>query len=196
MVNSYDISWNGTAVAFWGIMETSLALIIASLPALNRPIVKFIGLEHLLSDSSSHRSLSDRFKRKLEVREIIYRGPTKFVRYTADATTHDGSQSYLELGSLAGSSKSDERVQRSSSSSSSRERKYPKIRVEKSYHLTEERASVLELEHGDEEAMMTKDLEVNVARPPKARVSNVERTSISVFPARNDRYRDMLMRRV
>ncbi|KAK6347149.1 hypothetical protein TWF696_007228 [Orbilia brochopaga] len=159
MVNSYDISWNGTAVAFWGIMETSIALIIASLPALNRSIVKFIGLDHLLSDSSGQESLSDR----LRLNRNVYRGPSKFVRYTADATSYDATRNYLELGSLGGS-KSDERLQRPSS-----DKKYPRIRVERSYHLTEERASVLELEREeDEEATMAKD---TITRPVRVKVS-------------------------
>ncbi|KAF3903552.1 hypothetical protein AA313_de0202089 [Arthrobotrys entomopaga] len=41
MVQSYDISWNATVVGFVGIMELNLAIIIASLPALNRYIMKF-----------------------------------------------------------------------------------------------------------------------------------------------------------
>ncbi|KAJ6256686.1 hypothetical protein Dda_8552 [Drechslerella dactyloides] len=187
MVNSYDISWNGTAVAFWGILETSLALIIASLPALNRPIVKFIHLDRLLSNSSGHRSLSHklRFNR---ARETIYKGPTKFVRYTADATSHDALRNYLELGSLAESkstSASDERLRRSSSGGDvDRDKTYPQIRVERSFHLTEERASDLDLEGGDvEEAttitQITAAANCKVARPPRAKLLACSRTKAS-----------------
>ncbi|EPS35171.1 hypothetical protein H072_11599 [Dactylellina haptotyla CBS 200.50] len=41
MVKSFDITWNSVVVGFVGIMELSLAITIASLPALNRHIVKF-----------------------------------------------------------------------------------------------------------------------------------------------------------
>ncbi|KAK6542762.1 hypothetical protein TWF694_006703 [Orbilia ellipsospora] len=41
MVQSYDISWNATVVGFVGILELNLAITIASLPALNRYIMRF-----------------------------------------------------------------------------------------------------------------------------------------------------------
>ncbi|EPS39124.1 hypothetical protein H072_7088 [Dactylellina haptotyla CBS 200.50] len=42
MVESFDITWTATDVAFWSTLECSLACIIASLPALNHLIVKYI----------------------------------------------------------------------------------------------------------------------------------------------------------
>ncbi|EPS39125.1 hypothetical protein H072_7078 [Dactylellina haptotyla CBS 200.50] len=168
MVDSFDITWNATAVAFWGILESSLAILIACLPALNRGIIKFTRLDKFFSSSAGSKMLSNRFRLK---GENIYKGPAKFVRYKADATVHDTMQSYLELGSL-GETKSEERLRRRSSEEDDLERKgsqsYPRITVERSFHLTEERASVLEQEIAEDSSQGKESVELS--RPPKARM--------------------------
>ncbi|KAF3906398.1 hypothetical protein ABW20_dc0104928 [Dactylellina cionopaga] len=165
MVDSFDLTWNATAVAFWGILESSLALIIACLPALNRGIVKFTKLEKFFNSSGGSKILSNKFRFK----ENVYKGHAKFVRYTADATVQDTMRSYLELGEL-GETKSDERLRRPSSGDLERKgsETYPRITVERSFQLTEERASVLELEIEDESPKTR--VSVDVTRPPKARM--------------------------
>ncbi|KAK6544212.1 hypothetical protein TWF694_000915 [Orbilia ellipsospora] len=184
MVDSFDITWNATAVAFWGILESSLALVIASLPALNRGIVRIARLDKFFSTASSgSKMLSNRFKLK----ENIYKGPSKFVRYTADATVKDNIQTYLELGSL-GENRSEEQL-RWTSTEGSDDRKgsdtYPRITVERSFHLTEERASVLEAEI---EQAPGADVSAELSRPTKARVFGSNRQS-PPSPADSDSFK-------
>ncbi|RVD80810.1 uncharacterized protein DFL_008701 [Arthrobotrys flagrans] len=107
MVDSFDITWNATAVAFWGILESSLALVIACLPALNR-------------------------------------GPM-------------------------GGTESDEHLRRTSSGELERKGGgyYPRITVQRSFHLTEERASVLEQTF--EDYIPKARVSVDVMLPPTAK---------------------------
>ncbi|KAJ6264617.1 hypothetical protein Dda_0766 [Drechslerella dactyloides] len=176
MVESFDITWNATAVAFWGILESSLALIIASLPALNRGIIKYTKLDRFFNSSSS---ASKMFSNRFHFKENIYRGPARFVRYTADATVQDTMQSYLELGSL-GETKSDERLRQAAGEhgessaggggggGSASGDEYTGITVERSFQLTEERASVLEQEAGEFEGSPITRVSSEVLRPPEA----------------------------
>ncbi|KAK6536361.1 hypothetical protein TWF281_000600 [Arthrobotrys megalospora] len=164
MVDSFDITWNATAVAFWGILESSLALVIACLPALNRGIIKFTKLDKFFGSSGGSKILSNKFRFK----DPIYKGHAKFVRYTADATVQDTMRSYLELGPM-GKTESDERLRRPSSGELERKGSgsYPRITVERSFHLTEERASVLE-QAIEDDAPKTK-ISVDITLPPTAR---------------------------
>ncbi|KAK6349937.1 hypothetical protein TWF696_006195 [Orbilia brochopaga] len=170
MVDSFDITWNATAVAFWGILESSLALIIASLPALNRSIIKYTKLDKLFNSSSSASKI---FSNRFHFKENIYKGPAKFVRYTADATGQDTMQSYLELGSL-GEITEDGQLRRPSAGEHDEGGNngdgYPGITVERSFRLTEERASVLEQEARELEEIPIPRRSSEVLRPPEARV--------------------------
>ncbi|EWC45524.1 hypothetical protein DRE_05382 [Drechslerella stenobrocha 248] len=173
MVGSFDITWHATAVAFWGILESSLALIIACLPALNRGIVRITKIDRLFnSNSSGSGMLSIKFRFK----DNIYKGHNSFVRYTADATVHDTTQSYVELGSL-GEAGPDEQLRGQSPKSGERhcsraENESPhQITVERTFQLTEERASVLEQEiRASEEDSPIIRVSSGVSQPPKAKV--------------------------
>ncbi|KAF3907089.1 hypothetical protein ABW21_db0202023 [Orbilia brochopaga] len=175
MVESFDITWNATAVAFWGILESSLALIIASLPALNRGIIKYTKLERFFNSSSSASKI---FSNRFHFKENIYRGPNKFVRYTADAAGQDTMQSYLELGSL-GEITEDGQQRRTAPGEHdqhvSNDDQYSGITVERSFQLTEERASDLEHEAGEPEDIPITRVSSEVLRPPQAHIFSESR---------------------
>ncbi|EPS44501.1 hypothetical protein H072_1511 [Dactylellina haptotyla CBS 200.50] len=204
MVDSFDITWNATAVAFWGILESSLAAIIACLPALNQAMIKFVKKVYnnsQLSRSSRSRdsgtgsrvrsgsgARSSRFGISLFERTHIYRGPAKFVSYSADATTLTTTgggtmRDYVELGDvnpMDGSKRvadnnnnnntndndanKDQVLQRTANDS------YPDITVERSYYITEERASDLEAQEEEEQrSQSTTSLTSPPTKPPKLR---------------------------
>ncbi|KAK6516642.1 hypothetical protein TWF506_006540 [Arthrobotrys conoides] len=164
MVDSFDITWNATAVAFWGILESSLALVIASLPALNRGIIKLTKLDKVFGSSGGSKILSNKFRFK----DPIYKGQAKFVRYTADATVQDTTRSYIELGPIEGTG-SEEQLRRTVSRELERKGSgsYPQITVERSFHLTEERAS--DLEQAIEADNPRARVSVDVMLPPKTK---------------------------
>ncbi|KAF3911975.1 hypothetical protein AA313_de0204924 [Arthrobotrys entomopaga] len=172
MVSSFDITWHATAVAFWGILESSLAAIIACLPALNQAMIKFVKRVYHHSQTGSRRSrsrsrssrsrrrsprttaVSSRFRISLFERSHIYHGPSKFVSYSVDATTTTPGtmRDYVELGEVQSNSTTktppDEMGRQNETAGDS----YPDISVERNYYVTEERASDLEaqLEEGSE----------------------------------------------
>ncbi|KAF3921412.1 hypothetical protein ABW21_db0201777 [Orbilia brochopaga] len=191
MVSSYDITWHATAVAFWGVLESSLAAIIACLPALNQAIVRQI--KRLYPHREGSNTLTNRFEINGFQRNNIYKGPAKFVSYSADATVSGGTgtiRDYVELGDInseealrsnvaaTGTGRASDDVGgegRNPDASAS----YADITVERSFFVTEERAEDLEAQEqermraqkGDEE----QGLAASVAKPAMARLFGVGR---------------------
>ncbi|KAK6502968.1 hypothetical protein TWF481_008004 [Arthrobotrys musiformis] len=150
MVNSFDLTWNATAVAFWGIMESSLAAIITCLPALNQTMIRVAkrwrqryqaSLQGKSSSRSRVGSRSTGFGISIFERNNIYKGPAKFVSYSADATVErGGGTEYVELGSREEIEREEgiRRMERRNDSLTD-------ITVERSFYIIEERASDVEL---------------------------------------------------
>ncbi|KAK6347380.1 hypothetical protein TWF718_005219 [Orbilia javanica] len=104
MLDSYDLTWNATAVAFWGILESSLAAIIVCLPALNQIILKYIRRIYHGDERSAPGVLTTRQGVSIFERNFIFQGPRKVLTSSPDATA-SGTPEYLELGELGGRSK-------------------------------------------------------------------------------------------
>ncbi|KAK6508039.1 hypothetical protein TWF481_006454 [Arthrobotrys musiformis] len=145
MVNSFDLTRNATAVGFWSIMESSLAVTIACLPALNRSIVNFCGCFHA---RRSEQGSTQRIKNKHGVIKFdgkIYKGHAKYISYSAAATaTVQGGtvRSYVEISDTRADS--DEQLDNPTPLDSKGPDSYPDITVERSFQVVEERASVLD----------------------------------------------------
>ncbi|KAF3920806.1 hypothetical protein ABW20_dc0107936 [Dactylellina cionopaga] len=98
MVESFDQTWNATDVVFWSILESSLACIIASLPALNQPTIKIL---RRLCNRTPPDILSDRLQiirsrpRKKHRKEDNRDGDLKLGGFSG--TTGQGSYSGSEL---------------------------------------------------------------------------------------------------
>ncbi|KAF3903049.1 hypothetical protein AA313_de0209714 [Arthrobotrys entomopaga] len=157
MVDSFDVTRNATAVGFWSIMESSLAVTIACLPAVNRTILGCCRRCRGVSEDGSGQRVSNkhgiiRFDGK------IYKGHAKYISYSAAATADGTVRSYIELAETQPSSEeqlgkiSEERKPADS---------YPDITVERSFQVIEERASVID----HEEAQRAEA----IAQPLKAR---------------------------
>ncbi|KAF3904965.1 hypothetical protein AA313_de0200075 [Arthrobotrys entomopaga] len=93
MLDSYDITWNATAIALGGIIECSVANIIASLPALNQT---FISYYHKVTrhgsgarrQGSQMRTLSLGAITSLFERAYVFnQQQTKASKYSSNATT-------------------------------------------------------------------------------------------------------------
>ncbi|KAK6528757.1 hypothetical protein TWF694_003996 [Orbilia ellipsospora] len=185
MVSSFDITWHATAVAFWGILESSLAAIIACLPALNQAMIKFAKRVYHHSQTGSRRSrsrssrsrrspgttaVSTRFRISLFERSHIYRGPSKFVSYSADATTTAAgtTRDYVELGDVQSNSpKSPDEMGRMNETAGD---SYPDISVERNYYVTEERASDLEAQmEGSEGSGNQSSSSLAITKPSRIR---------------------------
>ncbi|KAK6340986.1 hypothetical protein TWF696_009298 [Orbilia brochopaga] len=188
MVSSYDFTWHSTAVAFWGILESSLAATIACLPALNQAIVRQIKRLYPHSDGSA--TLTNGFGVNRLERNNIYKGPAKFVSYSADATVSVGTgtmRDYVELGDI--NSNSEEALRgnaaatgggsATSGDGGSAERgvnasdSYADITVERSFYVTEERAEDLEAQEREGErarAQREGEGQSPVAKPAIARL--------------------------
>ncbi|KAF3935457.1 hypothetical protein ABW20_dc0108114 [Dactylellina cionopaga] len=104
MLDSYDFTWNAVALALGGIIESSVAAIIASLPALNQT---FIGAYHKVTrregDRPRIRTISLGLITSLFERVQVVNKPTKSSKYSSNATAlGDGaiptSNYYLEIG--------------------------------------------------------------------------------------------------
>ncbi|KAK6519198.1 hypothetical protein TWF281_003887 [Arthrobotrys megalospora] len=100
MLDSFDLTWNATGVAFWGILESSLAAIIVSLPALNQVMIKFFRRIYHGDDGSAPRTVSTRRGISIFERNFIFQGPTKFLSSSADGTVSGGVPDYVELGEV------------------------------------------------------------------------------------------------
>ncbi|KAK6361706.1 hypothetical protein TWF730_005420 [Orbilia blumenaviensis] len=213
MVESYDLTWNATAVAFWGILESSLAAIIACLPALNQAMIRVARkvYSHSIQGNPSTRGGSTSkssgvgitiFERN-HMHNSIYKGPTKFVSYSADATVSVGGTvampDYVELGSHFGEwgrsrsrNGNDEidpldtttRLQKSLEQSRSLNESLTDITVERSFYVTEERASDLESQEGRDDEEVGKDHStVNLTKPSRtARFFGGRRPSSPTIP--------------
>ncbi|EGX52434.1 hypothetical protein AOL_s00043g223 [Orbilia oligospora ATCC 24927] len=175
MMNSYDITWTSTHVGFIGIIELSLALIVASLPALNRHIIKF--KKKLFGDgggASKFQTLSMKFGViRFTRRDKTRRSPPKSLSYTTTGATltanKDVMHSYLELGDM----KSEEQLRCPSVEDIERG-----ITVERDFHVTSQRISAIQEEIiGPRQPFRSRSMpsatsEVFVVvPPPKARLS-------------------------
>ncbi|KAF3942430.1 hypothetical protein ABW19_dt0205611 [Dactylella cylindrospora] len=156
MVNSFDLTRNAVAIGFWSIMESSLAVTIACLPALNHSILK-LGRK-LYGTRRNQRPRNKHGVIRLEGN--IYKGHAKYVSYSADATAQGTVRSYVELTEQRSRSTSEEQLTRVSGDMKTAD-SYPDITVERTFHISEERASVLE----SEEAQRSQG---SVSRPPRA----------------------------
>ncbi|KAK6526179.1 hypothetical protein TWF281_011214 [Arthrobotrys megalospora] len=160
MVNSFDLTRNATSVGFWSIMESSLAVTIACLPALNRSILKFCKCFRGRNEEGS----SQRIRNKHGIIKFdgkIYKGHAKYISYSAAATAEGGGtvRSYVELSDTQTASEEQLRVAPVDSKGPD---SYPDITVERSFQVIEERASVID----HQEAQRA---ESSLAQPIKAR---------------------------
>ncbi|KAK6334546.1 hypothetical protein TWF730_003760 [Orbilia blumenaviensis] len=105
MVDSYDLTWNGTAVAFWGILETSVAAIIVCLPALNQIMIKVFRRLYRGDEGPHLTTVSTRRGISIFERNFISQAPTKFLSSSADGTVSGGVPDYVELGEIDKQSK-------------------------------------------------------------------------------------------
>ncbi|KAF3918873.1 hypothetical protein ABW20_dc0103335 [Dactylellina cionopaga] len=186
MVDSFDLTWNATAVAFWGILESSLAAIITCLPALNQAMIKFVKRVYHSSQNGEPRTQTGRFGISLFERSHIYRGPAKFISYSADATTTGGGtitmRDYVELDDVNGDRRTrnqsttpdSDQLQRTANDS------YPDITVERSFYVTEERAEDLEQQEAAEEASRNQST-TSLTKPSRARMF-IRRPSSPTIP--------------
>ncbi|KAF3210556.1 hypothetical protein TWF106_008220 [Orbilia oligospora] len=209
MVDSYDLTWNATAVAFWGILESSLAAIITCLPALNQVMIRVLRrvYNHSTHGNSSTRSRkgtarSSRLGISIFERNHIYKGPAKFVSYSADATVSGGGTivmpDYVELNSQIGEGRRSRggtstpgdvdpldttaRRLRSLEQTRSRNESLTDITVERSFYVTEERASDLELREAQELESRNQS-KVSLTKPSKvARFFDRRRPSSPTIP--------------
>ncbi|KAK6343758.1 hypothetical protein TWF730_011346 [Orbilia blumenaviensis] len=162
MVNSFDLSRNATSVGFWSIMESSLAVTIACLPALNRSILRFCGCYR----GSVSEGSSQRIKNKHGIIRFdgkIYKGHAKYISYSAAATAQGGTvRSYVELSNTRAGSEEELRDPEAAMDTKGPD-SYPDITVERSFQVIEERASVIDHQLESQRA------EASVMQPMKAR---------------------------
>ncbi|KAK6347949.1 hypothetical protein TWF718_005769 [Orbilia javanica] len=179
MMDSYDITWTSTHVGFIGIIELSLALIVASLPALNRHIMRL--KKKIFGDAgeaSKFRTVSMKFGViRFSRREKAHRGPPKSLSYTTtgvtSTTNKDAMHSYLELGDM----RSEEQLRTRST-----EDVEQGIVVARDFQVSSQRVSRIEEEGMSLQRPITNAsissvssvVEV-VSPPPKARLSNSSR---------------------
>ncbi|KAK6532418.1 hypothetical protein TWF281_006607 [Arthrobotrys megalospora] len=181
MMKSYDITWTSTHVGFIGIIELSLAIIVASLPALNRHIMKFKkkwfgdGNEVSRFQTLSLKFGVIRFTRKEKTR----RGPPKSLglSYTTTGATlttgGDVMHSYLELGDM----KSEEQLR--CPSTEDVEKGETRITVARDFQVTSQRISTIQEEGVDlrqpsRSASVSSELEP-ITPVPRARLSGNSR---------------------
>ncbi|KAK6495016.1 hypothetical protein TWF481_003044 [Arthrobotrys musiformis] len=101
MLDSYDLTWNATAVAFWGMLESSLAAIIACLPALNQLIIKYIRrIYYHSNDSPAPEIATTGLGISIFERNFVFQGNRKVVSSSVDATAARGAPENLELGEV------------------------------------------------------------------------------------------------
>ncbi|KAK6544678.1 hypothetical protein TWF694_001364 [Orbilia ellipsospora] len=92
MLDSYDITWNATALALGGIIECSVANIIASLPALNQTFISYYHKMTRHETGARHqnfqmRTISLGVITSLFERAYVFNQPPKVSRYSSNATT-------------------------------------------------------------------------------------------------------------
>ncbi|KAK6500095.1 hypothetical protein TWF481_010452 [Arthrobotrys musiformis] len=103
MLDSYDITWNAVAIALGGLIESSVAAIIASLPALNQTFLRFYHkVTRREGERARIRTISLGLITSLFERVYVSNKPTEFSRYSSNATAlEDGAiatSDYVELG--------------------------------------------------------------------------------------------------
>ncbi|KAK6524344.1 hypothetical protein TWF281_011252 [Arthrobotrys megalospora] len=103
MLDSYDITWHAVALALGGIIECSVAAIIASLPALNQTFVAFYHkLARRKGQRAKIRTISLGLITSLWEPTYAANKPAKPSRYSSNATAvEDGAiakSDYVELG--------------------------------------------------------------------------------------------------
>ncbi|KAK6538788.1 hypothetical protein TWF694_010355 [Orbilia ellipsospora] len=121
MIDSFDLTWNATGVAFWGILESSLAAVIVSLPALNQFLKRHVRrVYHNSIGSSRENSNGSKSKSKsagqgisIFERHHFFKGAGKFLSFSAGGTNRGplsvsargttavpDDTAYLELGDV------------------------------------------------------------------------------------------------
>ncbi|KAF3935475.1 hypothetical protein ABW20_dc0110085 [Dactylellina cionopaga] len=181
MVDSFDITWNATITAIWGVLETSLAGIIASLPALNQVFKRFykryVGSEAsenlgMRGENNNSRSLFERFHVSNMFKSVG----------TLRTTTQSGrgtfvSPEYLELGDAKSDQsrvipKPYEEHQETNNYS------YPDITADRNFYFSEDQISS-DLELGD---MVHTDFST-VSKPPAVHLSRRRPSSPTISGA-------------
>ncbi|EPS44340.1 hypothetical protein H072_1672 [Dactylellina haptotyla CBS 200.50] len=107
MLESFDLTWHATGVAFWGILESSLAAIIVSLPALNQVMIKFFKGVRERTTGGPNSTITGRGMSIFE-RHQFFRGAGKFLSFSAGGsakltvsgggTIAPPDNTYVELG--------------------------------------------------------------------------------------------------
>ncbi|KAK6358020.1 hypothetical protein TWF730_007374 [Orbilia blumenaviensis] len=182
MMDSFDITWTSTHVGFIGIIELSLAIIVASLPALNRHIMKFKKRWFGNGDEAPRiRTLSARFGViRFSRKERARRGPPKSLSYTTTDVTltnnKDTTHSYLELGDM----RSEEQLHNPVMDDV--EKGEGGITVARDFQVTSQRISTIEEYDMDmrdpsrcDNSSSAESEAVVIVPPPKARFSNISR---------------------
>ncbi|EWC46367.1 hypothetical protein DRE_04310 [Drechslerella stenobrocha 248] len=157
MTDTFDLTRSATAVGFWSIMESSLAVTIACLPALNRAILQ---CGRKLWGSGDAEGSKERVRNKhgiIKFDGVIYKGNAKYVTYSAEATSEGMGRPYIELP--------ESQIPLEESRRTSKDRKpaetYADITVERSFQIIEERASVID----HEEARRIQPSPIQPSRP-------------------------------
>ncbi|EPS44932.1 hypothetical protein H072_1081 [Dactylellina haptotyla CBS 200.50] len=166
MVHSFDLTRNAVSVGFWSIMESSLAVTIACLPALNRTILDCCRRCSRNGEDGSRQRVRNKHG-IIRFDGNIYKGHAKYISYSAGATAEGTVRSYIELSETRLAS--EEQLRRGSVDRKMGD-SYPDITVERSFQVIEERASIID----HEEAQRA---EASIAQPPKARFFTCRRPS-------------------
>lgn len=144
MQDSYDLTWNATAVALWGILESSLAAIIVCLPALNQVILKYVRRIYHSDDRSAPGILTTRHRVSIFERNFIFQGPRKYLTSSPDVSASGGAPEYLELGEVGKQSKTATPVHRVPVAQRTANDSYLDITADRSFYLGDDRESGVE----------------------------------------------------
>ncbi|KAF3162695.1 hypothetical protein TWF788_001785 [Orbilia oligospora] len=142
MLDSYDLTWNATGVAFWGILESSLAAIIVCLPALNQIILKYIRRIYHGDDRSAPGVLTTRHGVSIFERNFMFQGPRKVLTSSPDATASARAPEYLELGEVGKPSNITTATQRGHITQRTANDSYLDISADRSFYLEDQESSV------------------------------------------------------
>ncbi|KAF3314486.1 hypothetical protein TWF173_004829 [Orbilia oligospora] len=144
MLDSFDLTWNATGVAFWGILESSLAAIIVCLPALNQIILKYIRRIYHGDDRSAPGVLTTRHGVSIFERNFMFQGPRKVLTSSPDATASGSAPEHLELGEVVKPSNiaTATRAQRGHITQRTANDSYSEISADRSFYLEDQESSV------------------------------------------------------
>ncbi|KAF3936113.1 hypothetical protein ABW20_dc0110469 [Dactylellina cionopaga] len=178
MLESFDIPWTAAGVAFWGMLESSLAAIIVCLPALNQTLVKWYKRFWYGTGDEPKSGIISTLARGISIFERTnhtQRGQVKFLSYSAGETVVGAD--YVELGDVNSKAASTTAVAVEDQKNQQHEQhegrptftnitntSYPdiSITVERSFYISEETTS-------DEEASRNQST-ASIAAPGRAQL--------------------------